>query len=92
MITTYMEFDVVTTSERASIMAIMNANNFSTNHCITQIDGVTYLEAKSSYICLTTFMAKALYRVFLSGTSIANRIERFKYYGKICQNATLYAC
>ena len=77
-----MEFGVVTASERTSIMTIMNANNFSTNHCVTRIDGVTYLETKSSYICLTTFMTKALYRVFLSGTSITNRIERFKYYGK----------
>ena len=82
MISTYMEFGVVTASEWQSITAIMNANNFSTNYCVTQINGVRHLEAKSSYICLTTFLTKTLYRVFLTGISIENRIERFKYYGK----------
>ena len=58
MISTYMDFGTVTASERASIMTIMNANNFSTNHCVTQIDGVMHLEAKCSYICLTSFVTR----------------------------------
>ena len=82
MISTYMDFGTVTTSERASIMTIMNANNFSTNHCVTQIDGVMHLEAKCSYICLTTFVTRKQYMLFLNGASVQDRIERFKFYGK----------
>ena len=82
MISTYMDFGIVTASERASIMAIMNANNYSTNYCVTQIDGVMHLQAKCSYICLTTFVTRKQYMLFLSGSSIPDRIERFKFYGK----------
>ena len=82
MISTYMDFGTVTASERASIMTIMNANNFSTNHCVTQIDGVMHLEAKCSYICLTSFVTRKQYMLFLNGASVQDRIERFKYYGK----------
>ena len=77
-----MDFGTVTASERESIVTIMNANNFSTNHCVTQIDGVMHLEAKYSYIYLTTFVTKKQYMLFLNGASIQDWIERFKFYGK----------
>ena len=82
MISTYINFGTVTASERVSIMAIMNANNFSTNHCVTQIDGVMHLEAKCSYICHTSFVTRKQYMLFLNGASIQDWIERFKFYGE----------
>ena len=82
MISTYMDFGTVSASESASVMTILNANNFTTTVCVTKIDDVMYLETKSSYICFTSFLTKKLYQTFLMGRSIENRIERFKYYGK----------
>lgn len=83
MISTFMDFGIVSASERESIMAIVNANNFSTNYCVTQMDdGITYLEAKSNYTCLTTNLGRRHYLLFLEGGSINDRIERFKFYGR----------
>jgi len=77
-----MDFGIVSTSESASIMAILNANNFSTSVGVAEIDGANYLETKSSYICFAGYVTKKQYKLFLMGTSIDNRIDRFKFYGK----------
>ena len=82
MISTYMDFGTVSASESASVMTILNANNFTTSVCVTKIDNVTYLETKSTYVCFTSFLTKKLYQAFLVGRSIENRVDRFKYYGK----------
>ena len=82
MISTFIEFGTVTETESASIMAILNANNFTTKGCVTEIDGVSYLETQSRYICFTSFLTKKQYEAFLMGRLIDDRIERFRYYGK----------
>ena len=82
VISTYMDFGTVSASESASIMTILNANNFTTAVCVTELGSVAYLETKSSYVCYTSYVTRKLYQTFLAGTSIDNRIERFKYYGR----------
>ena len=82
MISTYMDFEIVKESERESIMALLNANNFSTNYNVIYFDGAQHLEANSAYICLTTSVTESQYQLFLKGSSIENRIDRFKFYGE----------
>ena len=77
-----MDFGTVSESESVSIMAILNANNFTTMGCVTEINGVPYLEKKSRYICFTSFVTRRQYQLFIMGRSIDDRVERFRYYGK----------
>ena len=63
----YMNFGTVSESESASIMAILNANNFTTLGCVTEINGVPYLETKSHYICYTSFVTRGQYQLFITG-------------------------
>ena len=81
MITVNTDFGIVSESERATIMTHLNANNISTSYSVTKIDGASgmYLEAKSSFMCLTTFVTRKQYLLFLEGGSIEDRIERFKF-------------
>ena len=82
MISTYLDFGTVSESESASIKAILNANNFTTLGCVAEINGVSYLEINSRYICSTSFVTGRQYEAFLMGRSIDDRVERFRYYGK----------
>ena len=79
-----MNFGIVSESERASIMAILNANNFSTTYRVKSIDGTSgmHLEAESSYMCHTTFLTREQYLLLFEGVSIKDRIERFKFFGE----------
>ena len=81
-----MNFGTVSESESASIMTILNANNFTTLGCVTEINGVPYLKTKSHYICYTSFVTRGQYQLFITGRLNDDRVERFRYYGKKFSN------
>ena len=81
MISTFMDFGIVNLTDSTSIMTILRANHFNTSLGVTKIGNAAYLETNSKYICFTSSITKNQYLLFLMGTSIGNRVDRFKFYG-----------